>query len=65
MINIKEDSTVMAYDEYEWIENYSVIMFQGFCRKFPQAMSFKRIFYSKPRFHVSEFLTCVVLVSRS
>ena len=37
---------------------------EGFCPKFPQAMSFKRIFYPQPRFHVSEFLTCVVLVSK-
>ena len=29
MINIKEDSHVMAYDEYKWIENDSVVMFEG------------------------------------
>ena len=44
MVNIQEDSHVMAKDEYEWIENDSVVMFEGFCRKFPQAMTFKRIF---------------------
>ena len=43
MINIIEDSQVISYDEYEWIENYSVVMFEGF---FHQAMSFKRTFYS-------------------
>ena len=34
----------MAYDEYEWTENDSVVMFEGFCRKFPQEMWLKRIF---------------------
>ena len=43
MINIIEDSQVISYDEYEWIENDSVVMFEGF---FHQAMSFKRTFYS-------------------
>ena len=43
MINIIEDSQVISYDEYEWIENDSVAMFEGF---FHQAMSCKRTFYS-------------------
>ena len=43
MINIIEDSQVISYDEYEWIENDSVVMFEGF---FHQAMSCKRTFYS-------------------
>ena len=34
----------MAYDEYEWIENDSVVMFEGFFRKCPYPMSFKKIF---------------------
>ena len=46
MMNIIEDSHVIAYDEYEWTENDSVVMFEGFCRKFHQAMLLKRIFYS-------------------
>ena len=44
MKNIIEENHVMAYDEYEWTENDSVVMFEGFCRKFPQAMWLKRIF---------------------
>ena len=43
---LKEDSPVMVKDEYEWIDNDSVVMFEGFCRKFSQAMLFKRIFFS-------------------
>ena len=43
MINIIEDSQVISYDKYEWIENDSVAMFEGF---FHQAMSSKRTFYS-------------------
>ena len=38
MINIIEDSQVISYDKYEWIENDSVAMFEGF---FHQAISFK------------------------
>ena len=30
MINIIEDSQVISYDEHEWIENDSVVMFEGF-----------------------------------
>ena len=44
MKNIIEENHVMAYDEYEWTENDSVVMFEGFCRKFPQATWLKRIF---------------------
>ena len=51
-MTLKEYSPVIAKDEYEWIDNDLVVMFEGFCRKFSQAMSFKRIFYSKPRLHV-------------
>ena len=43
MINIIEDSQVISYDEYEWIENDSGVMFEGF---FHQVMWFKRNFYS-------------------
>ena len=45
MINIIEDSHVIASDEYERTENDSVVMFVGFCRQFPQAMLLKRIFF--------------------
>ena len=45
-MTLKEDSPVMAKDGYEWIDNDSLVMFEGFCRRFSQAMSFKRIFYS-------------------
>ena len=30
MTNIIEDSQVISYDKYEWIENDSVAMFEGF-----------------------------------
>ena len=46
MKNIIEENHVMAYDEYEWTENDSVVMFEGFCRKFPQAMWLKRVFFN-------------------
>ena len=46
MINIMEDSQVMAQNEYKSTENDSVVMFECFCRKFPQAILLKRIFYS-------------------
>ena len=45
-MTLKEYSPVIAKDEYEWIDNDLVVMFEGFCRKFSQAMSFKRVFYS-------------------
>ena len=45
-MTLKEYSPVIAKDEYEWIDNDLVVMFEGFCRKFSQAMSFKRIFCS-------------------